>query len=278
MQLEEFDIETVYNTISKYAVDFGFNLLAAILLLLVGLWVIKRMVKGIKKLMIKRQMDESLIPFLGAIIGITLKIVLIISVVGVLGVQTSSFIAIIGSAGLAIGLALQGSLSNFAGGVLLLTLRPINKGDFIQTSNASGTVHLINIFNTVLKTPNNQVVYVPNGQLANSVITNYSQESTRRLVLTFGISYKDDIKKAKEVVQQIIENTEEILPDPEPFIGVSALADSSVNIEIKVWVANEHYWPQLYGLQERVKYAFDENNISIPFPQRDVHVFNNQSA
>lgn len=261
------------NEFRDLLVVYGMRLLMALIMLAVGLWLIGRFVNLMGALMIKREVDESLIPFLKSLISITLKIVLILSIVSVLGVPTASFLAVLGSAGLAIGLALQGSLSNFAGGVLILTVKPFRKGDFITALSVSGTVHTINLLNTVLKTPDNQTIFIPNGQLAGATITNFSVEPTRRLVIEFGISYGDDIKKAKSIIEEQVKADERILQEPAPVIAVISLGDSSVNISTRVWVKREDYWAVNFALHENVKYQFDAEDITIPFPQRDVHFF-----
>lgn len=262
--------------IKKVVILYGLQLVLSIAFLLFGWWGIKRLVHLVGKLMIKRGVDESLQPFLLSIIGIGLKVVLILSVISHLGVPTASFIAVLGSAGLAIGLALQGSLSNFAGGVLILTVKPFRKGDFIQAMNVSGTVHLIHLLNTVLKTPDGQLIFIPNGQLAGATITNFSAEPTRRLVINFGISYGDDIAKAKAIIQEEIEADERVLKDPEPSIVVNALGDNAVNIAMRVWTHIDVYWAVNFDLHEKIKNHFDREDITIPFPQRDIHVYQHQ--
>lgn len=276
INLSELDIDQVSEQLYQLSVTIGTRLIAAILVLVVGLWIINRVSSFFKGIMQKREMDESLIPFLKGIINITLKVVLAITVIGVLGIETTSFIAVLGSAGLAIGLALQGSLANFAGGVIILTLKPFFKGEFIEGAGQSGTVQSINILNTELKTPNGQIVYVPNSQLASTSIINYSREENRRLVITYGISYGDDIKKAKEIIQGVLQKAEGILEDPAPVIGVSDLGDSSVDIEIKIWVPRAVYWDLFYSLREEVKYALEAGGCIIPFPQRDVHLYKHE--
>lgn len=250
---------------------FASHLVLAIIILVAGLWLIGKVLKLMIGMMEKKEVDESLQPFLRSVVTITLKIILIISVISILGVPTTSFIALLGSAGLAIGLALQGSLANFAGGILILTIKPFKKGDFISAQGESGTVFQISIFNTILKTPNNQIVYIPNGKLAGSTITNFSTEATRRLVNEWGIGYNDDIPKAKAVLSQIIDADERILKDPAPSIVVTALGDSAVNITSRVWCTNGDYWAVNFELHEKVKMTFDSEDITIPFPQRDVH-------
>lgn len=267
------DISIYVGQLQELILIYGARLVLAIAILVVGLWLIRRFIEIMEKIMIKREVDESLLPFLKSIISISLKVVLILSIVSTLGVSTASFIAVLGSAGLAIGLALQGSLSNFAGGVLILTVKPFRKGDFITAMGVSGTVHLIHLLNTVLKTPDNQTIFIPNGQLAGATITNFSVEPTRRIVVNFGISYGDDIKKAKGIIEAQVKADERVLADPAPSIVVNALGDHAVNIAMRVWVKREDYWDVNFALHENVKYQFDREGITIPFPQRDVHIY-----
>lgn len=267
------DVAIYVDQLTEMVVVYGFNLLMAVLILIVGWWLIGRFVGVTGKLMEKRGVDESLQPFLKSIMGIMLKVVLLLSVVSILGVPTASFLAVLGSAGLAIGLALQGSLSNFAGGVLILTVKPFRKGDFIQAMGVSGTVYLIHLLNTVLKTPDNQTIYIPNGQLAGATITNFSEEPTRRLVINFGIGYKDDIQKAKAIIRQEVEADARVLKEPAPSIVVNALGDNAVNIAMRVWTATSEYWDVNFDLHEKVKNHFDRENITIPYPQRDLHIY-----
>ena len=246
----------------------------AIVTLIIGLWIIKAVQKGIAKGMQIRQMDESLQKFLANLIGVLLKLVLGISVIGVLGVSTASFVAILGAAGLAVGLALQGSLANFAGGVLILIFKPFKVGDVIEAQGYVGKVHEIQVFNTILKTPDNKTIIIPNGGLSNGSLVNYSTEPQRRVDMTFGIGYGDDIAKARSIIKSLIEADERILKDPEPVIVVSELADSSVNFAVRVWCNAADYWGIYFDMMEKVKVEFDKQGVSIPFPQHDVHLFN----
>lgn len=255
---------------------YGSKIVLAIIVLVVGLWLISKFTNMTHNMMKKRGMDASLQPFLRSILNIMFKIVLIISVISILGVETTSFIAVLGSAGLAIGLALQGSLSNFAGGVILLSVKPFKVGDYITAMGTGGTVDQINILNTILKTPDNQKVYIPNGKLASDVITNFSEEDTRRLVLTFGIHYNDDIAQAKNIIQNIVESDERVLKEPAPSIVVAQLADNSVNIDMRIWVKSEDFWTVKFFLTEKVKTEFDKEKITIPYPQRDLHLYQHQ--
>jgi small conductance mechanosensitive channel len=268
------DIQEIY----KGAVDFiwtvGPNLLLAIIVLIFGLWIIKFIVKGVGKGMDRASVDPSLHKFLLSLIGIGLKILLLISVASMLGIATTSFVAVLGAAGLAVGLALQGSLSNFAGGVLILLFKPFKVGDFIDAQGHMGTVHAIQVFNTVLKTPDNKTIIIPNGAISNGSITNFSTEPQRRVDMTFGIGYDDDIKKAKEVLTNLVKNDSRVLQEPAPVIVVSELGDSSVNFAVRAWVNAADYWGLYFDMQENVKTEFDKQGISIPFPQTDVHIYN----
>ncbi|MDP8240563.1 MAG: mechanosensitive ion channel [Candidatus Hatepunaea meridiana] len=249
------------------------KLLLAILTLIIGSWAIKILVKVLRKSMRSMDVDVSMRRFLLSIVSILLKVVLLISVMSMIGVQMTSFIAILGAAGLAVGLALQGSMSNFAGGVLITLFKPFKVGDVIEAQGYIGSVHEIQIFNTILKTPDNKTIVIPNGGLSNGSLTNYSSEPTRRVDLTIGIGYDDDIKKAKEVIDGLIEKDTRILKEPAPFIRVAELGDSSVNFAVRVWCNSADYWNIFFDLTEQIKLAFDTNGISIPFPQSDVHVY-----
>ena len=258
---------------------YGPKLLLAIITLLIGLWLIKFFSKGLRKTFEKREIEASLSKFLVSLINVTLKILLIISVVGMIGVQMTSFIALLGAAGLAFGMALSGTLQNFAGGVVIILIKPFKVGEFIEAQGHMGTVEEIQIFNTILKTPANQVIFIPNGGLSTSSIVNYSRENTRRMDLTFGISYSDDIDKARKILDDIIKNDDRILNQPaEPMIAVKELNDSSVDMLVRMWLKNEDYWDFYWGIREKVKKAFDDQNISIPFPQTDVHLFQEKST
>jgi len=257
----------------QYIIAYGGQLVLALLTLIVGFWVIGKITKGIKKVFALRGIDETLQPFLVGILNYTLKILLVISVMTMVGIQMTSFIAILGAAGLAVGMALSGTLQNFAGGVMLLILKPFKKGDFIEAQGYKGVVDEIQIFSTVLKTPDNRVIYIPNGGLSTSSLINYSKESLRRVDFSFGIGYKDDIDKAKKVIREVIDSQSKVLSDPEPFVAVGELADSSVNITTRVWVNAADYWDVFFYMNEMIKKEFDKQGVSIPFPQRDVHLY-----
>ncbi len=266
-------------TISSYSVQlydlimtYGPKLIGAIITLIVGLWVIKIIQRAVKRNFEKRDVDVSLRGFLNSMIGILLKIMLLISVVGMVGVEMTSFIAILGAAGLAVGLALSGTLQNFAGGVMILIFKPFKVGDFIDAQGHTGIVNEIQIFNTILKTPDNKTIIIPNGGLSNSSMTNFSTEPRRRVDFVFGIAYGDDVDKAKKVILNLINEDERILKDPEPFVAVSELADSSVNLVVRVWAEATNYWGIYFDLQEKVYKTFDKEGLNIPFPQMDVHL------
>ncbi|MBK8486630.1 MAG: mechanosensitive ion channel [Chitinophagales bacterium] len=270
------DINELKTWIIAALVEYTPKFILAIVTLIVGLWLIRFLVKSIDKIMQARDVDASLRPFLRTLMSALLKVMLIISVISMIGVETTSFIAIIGAAGLAIGLALQGSLANFAGGVLILLLKPFKVDDFIEVNNFSGTVKEIKIFYTTILTPENQVVVIPNAQVSNNSIKNYSVEPTRRLDLAFRIGYNVDIDHAKNILQRVVNADERILKDPAPAILVEELADSSVNLKLRVWAVNENYWDLNFAMIEQVKKEFDKENITNPIPQRNVQVFNNK--
>lgn len=254
--------------------EYGPRVILAIVTLVIGLWIIGILTRGFNRFMDKREFDPSLKPFLKSLFNATLKILLALSILGMVGIEVTSFIAILGAAGLAIGLALQGTLQNFAGGVVILILKPYEVGHYITGGGHSGTVQGIMIFNTVLKTPDNVTIIVPNSALASSSITNYSKEEKRRVDLTFGIGYDDDLKLAKNTLKEIYENDERVLKDPELFIAISALADSSVNIVVRAWVNAPDYWAVYFDMLETVKLKFDEKGITIPYPQREITMKN----
>jgi len=254
------------------AINYGPKLLLAIITLLIGLWLIRVLVRGIDRAMDSAGLEATLQRFLVSFSSVALKAVLFVSVIQMLGVETTSLIAMVGAAGLAVGLALQGSLANFAGGVLILFFKPFKLGDVIEAQGFVGVVNEIQIFNTILLTLDNQRVVIPNGMLSNDCIKNVFVEDTRRVDLTFGVSYSDEIPKVREVLKGVISEFDQILAEPEPDIFVSEHGDSSVNFLVRVWVKSEDYWPVHFGLIESVKIAFDREGISIPFPQRDLHM------
>jgi len=255
-------------------ITYGLKILYAVIVLLVGLWVIKIVTRSIHNLMDKKAIDASLRPFLKSIVSMTLKVVLLITVLGIVGVEMTSFIAILGAAGLAVGLALSGTLQNFAGGVIILMFKPFKVGDFVEVQDYMGVVKEIQIFSTIIITVDNRVVIIPNGGLSTGSLINYSALPTRRVDLTFGIGYSDDIDKTKALIHRLADEHELVLNSPTTFVAISELADSSVNFTVRLWVKTADYWTVYFDMIEKVKKAFDKEGISIPFPQRDVHVHN----
>ncbi|MBN2635580.1 MAG: mechanosensitive ion channel, partial [Prolixibacteraceae bacterium] len=264
-------VESISEKIYDVILTFGPRLIGAVITLLIGWWIIKMIQKAIRKGFAKREMEASLKGFLNSMIGILLKMMLIISVVGMMGVEMTSFIAVLGAAGLAVGMALSGTLQNFAGGVMILLFKPFKAGDYIDAQGHSGSVSEIQIFNTILKTPDNKTIIIPNGGLSTSSMVNYSTEPRRRVDFLFGIGYGDDVDKAKKVLLALIDKDKRILKDPKPFVAVSELADSSVNIVVRVWAEASDYWGIFFDFNEEVYKTFNLEGINIPFPQMDVH-------
>ncbi|MDH2200360.1 mechanosensitive ion channel family protein [Ectopseudomonas oleovorans] len=251
--------------------EYSGKLTLAVITLLIGWWLISRLTSSIESMLAARKVDRALSSFIGSLVSIVLRILLLISVASMIGVETTSFIAMIGAAGLAIGLALQGSLANFAGGVLIMLFRPFRAGDWIEAQGVSGSVDSIQIFHTTLKTGDNKVVIVPNGSLSNGHITNYSREPRRRADINIGIDYSSDIKKAREVLLEIAQDPR-VHVDPAPVVFVTGLGDSAVNLSLRVWVATGDFWPVTFAFTELAKERLTEAGIGIPFPQRVVHL------
>ena len=255
------------------ALDMGIALVTALVIFYVGRIVVRMVTRGLRKVMNAREVDKTLVSFVSNLVNMILMVVVAIAAVGALGVQTTSFIAILGAAGLAVGLALQGSLSNFASGVLISIFRPYKVGDFIEGAGVAGSVVEVQILTTVLKTGDNKQVIVPNSQIMGSIITNYSANDTRRVDMVIGVSYEDDLDKVRSTLQELIAADERILDDPAPTIAVSELADSSVNFVVRPWVKTADYWGVMFDLTEAIKKRFDRDDISFPFPQQDVHLY-----
>ncbi len=266
------DYQNVVDKAYELILTYGPKILLAIIVLFVGLWIINRFTRVMRKMMNTRNVNVSLIGFVASFSNIGLKALLLISVGGMIGIQTTSFIAILGAAGLAIGLALQGTLSNFAGGVMILIFKPYNVGDLIQAQGHLGVVKEIHIFVTILLSPEKKTIIIPNGAISNGDITNFTTEGEIRVDLTFGISYESNIKKAKEVLLKVMESHPKVLKEPAPFVGVSELADSSVNLAVRPHAKPEDYWTVYFDIYENGKIALDEAGITIPFPQMDVHL------
>lgn len=267
--LNGLDIQQLW---SEYLIPWSLNIVLAIITFLIGRLVVKIIVNVVGKLLRRSKMEDILVEFVSSIVNAVLLLFVIIASLNQLGVDTTSLIALLGAAGLAIGLALQGSLQNFAAGVMILIFRPFKAGDYIEAAGTAGIVETISIFTTKMRSGDNKEIIVPNGKIFGGNITNYSARDTRRIDMTFGISYDSDLRKARDILQQLLDSDERVLPEPAPVIAVSELADSSVNFIVRPWVKASDYWPLKYEYTEKVKLTFDENGITIPFPQMDVHV------
>ena len=266
------NFESISTTVVGWAALYGIKLVVALLIFVIGKWVAKRLASIAEKMMKSREVDAALVNFVSSLVYYALLIFVVIAALGQIGIQTASFVAIVGAAGLAIGLAMQGSLSNFAAGVLIIIFKPFKIGDFVEMAGVAGVIENIMIFTTELKTGDNKKVIVPNSSVLGGVITNYSANDTRRVDLVMGIGYNDDIDKAKRVLEEIISADARILKAPAPLIAVSELADSSVNFAVRPWVKSGDYWAVYFALHETVKKRFDQEGISIPYPQQDVHL------
>jgi small conductance mechanosensitive channel len=268
-----FDWNQLFETVKTQGVDLGINIALAIVIFYVGKVVVGLIVRGLAKVMRAREVDKTLETFLCNFLRMALMVVVIIAAISQIGIQTTSFIAIFGAAGLAVGLALQGSLSNFAAGVLIVLFRPYRVGDFVEAAGIAGSVEQVQILTTVLKTPDNKQIIVPNSQIMDSVITNYSANDTRRVDMVVGVSYDDDLDKVHAVLKELVAAEDRILDDPACTIAVSELADSSVNFVVRPWVNTADYWGVHFDLTEAIKKRFDKDGISFPFPQQDVHLY-----
>ena len=267
-------METLYMKGYELGLDYAPKLALAIITLIIGLWIINGVTKLFQASMEKSKVDATLIPFISNLTSWILKLLLFISVASMLGIATTSFIAVLGAAGLAIGLALQGSLSNFAGGVLVMIFKPYKVGDLIETQGHLGVVKEVQIFNTLIVSPQNKQIIIPNGLSSNGSIINYTAEGQLRVDLSVGIAYDANITKAKSVVLDVLTKHEKVLSEPAPFVGVVELADSSVNLAVRPYCKVEDYWTVFFDINEQMKVALDNNDITIPFPQRDVHLTN----
>ncbi|EJN6829211.1 mechanosensitive ion channel protein [Vibrio cidicii] len=264
--------ETWLTNNSDLFIQYGVNIISAIIILFIGNMIVKAVANSVAKVLESKQMDKAVVQFIHGLVRYLLFVIVLIAALGRLGVQTASVVAVIGAAGLAIGLALQGSLSNFAAGVLIVAFRPFKSGDYVEVGGVAGSVEAIQIFQTVLKTPDNKMVVVPNSSVIGGPITNYSRHETRRVDMVIGVSYKSDLKKTKQVLRETLEKDPRILKDPDITIGVHTLADSSVNFVVRPWVKTSDYWPVYFDNMQAIKEALDANGIEIPFPQMDVHL------
>jgi small conductance mechanosensitive channel len=267
-QLEKFDITKMIDT---YLIPWGINIVMALAIFIIGKMVVNTLTSVLSKVLSKSKMDDILVNFVTSIIRTILLLFVVIAALDRLGVDTTSLIALLGAAGLAVGLALQGSLQNFASGVMLIVFRPFKAGDFVEVAGTAGVVETISIFSSTMRTGDNREIIIPNGSIYGGTITNFSARDTRRIDMTFGIGYDDDIKKAKELLEAIVTADERVLPEPKTVIAVSELANSSVNFVVRPWVKTGDYWAVKWDLTEQVKLQFDQAGISIPYPQMDVH-------
>jgi small conductance mechanosensitive channel len=258
-------------------IDLGIKVATALAIFLIGKFLIKILVRAISKVMQKQGVDKTLETFICNLVRISLMVVVVIAAIGAIGIQTTSFIAIFGAAGLAVGLALQGSLSNFASGVLIVLFRPYRVGDFIEAAGIAGSVEQVQILTTILKTGDNKQIIVPNSQIMDSIITNYSANDTRRVDMVIGVSYDDDLDKVRKTLEELLAADDRILAEPAPTIAVSALADSSVNFVVRPWVNAADYWGVMFEMTEGIKKRFDKEGISFPYPQQDVHLYKQDS-
>ncbi len=265
-------MENLWTDYSPLIVKYGTGLIYAVVVLIIGLWITNLITKSVKKLMIKGALDISLVPFLSSLISIGLKIMVVISALGMLGIEMTSFIALLGAAGLAIGMALSGTLQNFAGGVIILILKPFKIGDVIEAQGFTGSVKEILIFNTILTTFDNKLIILPNGGVATGSIVNYTAQETRRVDWTFGIAYGDNADTAKRVLMELVSEDIRVLKDPEPFVALKELADSSVNFVVRAWVNSGDYWGVYFDLNDKVYKTFEKEGLNFPYPQMDVHI------
>jgi len=268
-------MQDILKQLTEIVVEYGPKLIGAIVVWIIGSWVIKLVTKSFSKMLDRHKTDASLRPFLKGLVATLLKVLLVLSVLGMMGIKMTSFIAILGAAGLAIGMALSGMLQNFAGGVMILIFKPFKAGDLIKAQGYLGKVSKIQITNTILKTLDNKTVIIPNGSLSTNSLVNYSTEEKRRVDWTFGIGYGDDVDKAKAVIRELCDDDDRILEEPEVFIAVSELADSSVNFTTRAWVKKEDYWPVFFDMNERIYKIFGKEGLNIPFPQLDLHLHKN---
>lgn len=265
-------LDIVIQNLIDSGISAGKHIIAAVVIFIVGRFLIKLINRLVASILQRRHIEISVQTFLSSLVNIILTILLIITVIGALGVNTTSFAALIASAGVAIGMALSGNLQNFAGGLIILLFKPYRVGDFIDVCGVQGTVSAVQIFHTILLTPDNKAVYLPNGSTSSSTITNYSREDKRRIEWTFGIDYGEDVGRARTAILSVITADTRILPDPAPFVAVGGLSDSSVDIIVRVWVPTEEYWNVYFDMHQRVYETFNEQKINFPYPQQTVHL------
>ncbi|MBN1592032.1 MAG: mechanosensitive ion channel [Candidatus Coatesbacteria bacterium] len=266
------DFSKILESVQEYLTEYGMKVVGAIAILVLGWWAAKIARKIVKRIMVRAKVDETLVGFVTNLVYVALLAFVVVAAIGKLGVQTTSFVAILGAAGLAIGLALQGSLSNFAAGVLMVIFKPFKVGDFVQAAGSTGVVETIQIFTTTMKTVDNKIVIIPNAKITGDSIVNFTAKDIRRVDLVIGVSYSDNLDKVKAAIDAVLAADERILKDPAPMVAVSELADSSVNFVVRPWTKTADYWDVYFGTIKAIKEKFDADGISIPFPQTDVHI------
>lgn len=264
------------NFVKNWLIAYGPNVLIALAILVVGRWLVQWSTGLLRRALIKSGMDETLVRFLDKLIYYTLLAAIILAAADQIGIKTTSFLAILGAAGLAVGLALKDSLSNFASGVMLILFHPFKVGDAVTAAGISGTVERIDIFNSIINTWDNQKVIIPNSKITSDIITNINANTTRRIDMVIGISYDDDVNEAKDILQRLVDADSRILSDPSPKIALAEFGDSSINLVVRPWVNTADYWDVRFNLMDKIKESFDERNITIPYPQRDVHMYQHQ--
>lgn len=266
------NIDRLLEKLLDWSISAGKNILIAIVIFVVGRFIVKFLNSLVAKMLSRRNIDVSIQSFLKSLVNILLMLLLVVSVIGALGINTTSFAALLASAGVAIGMALSGNLQNFAGGLVILLFKPYKVGDFIEAQGTQGVVREIQIFHTILTTGDNKVIYIPNGSMSTAVVTNYSRNETRRLQWTVGIDYGEDVGRVRDVIAQLLATDSRVLTEPAPFIAVEALADSSVNLLVRAWTKQEDYWPVYYDTQRRIYEKFNQEKINFPYPQQTIHV------
>ena len=271
-KLSQMSLEDIIQIVTRNVVEIALKILVALVIYFIGRWLIRAVRRFLNRIFEKRDVDVSLRSFLQSFVQISLTLFLIIIIVGVLGIDTTSFVALFASAGLAVGMALSGTLQNFAGGVMILILKPYRVGDYIEAQGQTGTVKEIRLFNTVLNTTDNKTIIIPNGGISTGIVNNYSKEERRRVDWLFGIAYGDDYDKAKAILTDLLEKDARVLKDPPYFIALHSLGDSAVNIVVRAWTASPEYWNVYFDMNEKVYKTFSEEGINIPFPQMDVHL------
>lgn len=271
-KLSSLSLDVLITKLTDLSVSLGSKLLIAIIVFFIGRWLIRKLIRIVVKIMEKKQVEASLFSFTKSLLNITLNFLFVIIIIGILGIETSSFIALFASAGVAIGMALSGTLQNFAGGVMILLFKPFKVGDFIEAQGQSGTVREIQIFNTIMATADNKIIIIPNGGLSTGIMKNYSKEENRRVDWEFGIAYGDSYEKAREVIASLLDSDPRVMKDPAYFIALTSLGQNSVNIVVRAWVKAPDFWGVYFDMNEKVYKTFARENINIPFPQMDVHI------